>query len=246
MSSGRLKNRGFGMKKIVTLTLVMLITIVAVFAVEYVPVEESQRIRITGYEVNNREDYLSAYDENNICIEYVSAYSDIDYTIKQEPKTGKALYSSLWDAFYVSYAEKLPFRVEFKRDSNPDIIYYQDIEIPCKEPILANENVTINVYTGNTTEFGAVSGNDVYVQVLFSDEIDYSNRGDSSWFLIDGKDNLIKVGYDARDLEKDSPIYIKSAILNKEEAIAGKYKFCVEVFENSERKVAIKEFEIVD
>ena len=226
------------MKKIVSLLLFTVLLIPALLAVEYIPVEESQRIRITRYKVNEDKDYVRAYDRNDIEIEYVSAYSDIDYTVK--PKTGKALYSPMTGAFYVSYAEKIPFRVEFKKDSNPDVVYYQDIVIPCIEPNLVSEDVSINVYTGNTTEFGAVAGNEVYVQVLLPDEMYYSGYGNSGWYVTDGEDNVINAGFDARDLEE------YPEILTEEESIAGKYKFCVELLKDGERKVAIKEFELVE
>lgn len=222
------------MKKIVSLLFTVLL-IPTLLAVEYIPVEESQRIRIEGYDINNGDDYLTAYDGNDIDIEYVSAYSDIGYTIKQEPESEKVIITEYKDYYLVSYEEKVPFRIEFKRDSNPDIIYYQDIEIPCQEPDLASVDVPISFYTGNTTEFGAVSGNTVYAIAEPVDGIEYS-----FWYVTDEDDNIIIAG-EADNLDEES-----QTILPASKSIAGKYKFCVEVFENSERKVVIKEFEIVD
>ncbi len=225
------------MRKIVILLLSSVLLIPSLSAVEYIPVEESQRIRIEGYDVNNGDDYLTAYDVNNIRIDYVSAYSDIDYIIRQEPKSEKGWFN-YFGSFWVSYDEKVPFRVEFKRESNPDIIYYQDIEIPCQEQDLETVDIPISIYTGNTTEFGAVSGNEVFAKVELADGMAYDDN--TRWFVTDEEDNLIKVGY-SRDWYWDD-----GSILEEEESIAGKYKLRIEVSENGERKVAIKEFEIVD
>ena len=171
------------MKKIISLVLVMMITITAVFAAgssdihsgdnfeELIPLEENPRIKYKGYSINilyeNKErDYLTPFRDNYLRINYSSAYSDIIYDFNEIEKD--TIISVSGDStIKTTYKEQIPIRVIFYRRSAPTKGYYIDINVPCSLP---NDQTALYgdqlmFFSGNDPEFGAVAGTDVYVTV---------------------------------------------------------------------------------
>lgn len=228
------------MKKIISLILVMMFTMTALFAIAY-NIEDNPRIKFNGLIVNGKKsDHLIGYSINSVRVDYSSAYSDLDYeVIFKDPNRVK---DAPWaDYKFIAGDDPIGIRIIFRR-SNNNISYIKDLEVPCK-PIPAI-NFPCVVYTGNTTEFGAVSGNDVRVT------INNIPKGTFVWgyMVLDENDNILETWYVySYDSKYHQDTYQKT-ILNASKAKAGKYKLCVtfSTLNQDYAEVLIKDFEIVD
>ena len=89
------------MKKIISLILVMMIMVAALFAggnsdlhsgdnfKELIPLEENPRIKYKGYSINilyesMKRNSLAPFKDNNLAIDYSSAYSDVVYDLNDQ------------------------------------------------------------------------------------------------------------------------------------------------------------------
>ena len=137
---------------------------------ELIPLEENPRIKYKGYSINilyesMKRNSLAPFKDNNLAIDYSSAYSDVVYDLNEIEND--TIISVSGSSIYPTYKDQIPVRIIFYRSSDTTKGYYIDINIPCALPndqtILYGDQLVF--YSGNDPDFGAIADTDVFVTV---------------------------------------------------------------------------------
>ena len=246
------------MKKIVSLILVMMIAMAVLFAVEYIPVEDNPRIKYKGYTIeafDKTTDSIIPFVQNEITIDFSSAYNDLYDIVIDQPESSSLLqrykyFKSQPTTITTKYEDPIKLRACFIRDSDSEHVWYKDIEVPCKLPkdITSNfrDEIDLKVYSGDP-DFGAFADTEVYMSIPRRGDFMYDSIYVES---IDGTPVYFEM-YPERNYDeffyKILPSYLienNGVYETKYRAKPGKYVFYGIL--NKGQDIIIKEFEVFE
>lgn len=163
------------MKKIISVLIVLIVSISAVFAIELIPVEENPRIKYEGYTIEvfgDNSTFTQPLLENDIEINFSSVYDDMYDIVGGQPGsssvlTWKKYFKSMPTTIVPRYEEPTKVRIAFMRDGDPDRAWYKDIEIPCvlQDDVTSDYKDTDFIIYSGDPDFSAFADTEVNISV---------------------------------------------------------------------------------
>ena len=246
------------MKKIISLVIVMMIAMTALFATDlnYKSLKELEKVRKTTATLINEKtarinnptyeiccyakgypkysDNLIPYIVNFLVIDVVSAYSELDvFLMPKDPSSIGDLENESYEFSFTPLREgTITFNV-YLYDQKTEALYRTEVDFYCSLP--SEDNCNVNIYSGSP-EFGKVfTGTDVQAKIGTYQDI-------YGYVIFDDNNNIIE--HSDSSWYSRNPIILHSKYNNK----PGKFTFISIVYnENYEKFCYVKkDFDIFE